>query len=82
MADEDAFVVIDVFKKIKSPINDISSLESNINKFEVHNMDDLTAEVDIESSFKLKLFTLRKTILYKIIYPQYVLFCLVEISLN
>ena len=45
-------------------------------------MDDLTAEVDLQSSFKLKLFTLRKTILYKIIYPQYVLFCLVEISLN
>ena len=53
MADEDAFVVIDVLKKIKSPINDISSLESKLFNYEVHNMDDLTTKALIYIGFKI-----------------------------
>ena len=41
-------------------------------------MDDLTAEVDIESSFSIKLFTVRKAILYTILKPHILVICIVE----
>ena len=41
-------------------------------------MDDLTAEEYIESSFKLKLITVRKAILYIDLNPQVLVKCIVE----
>ena len=41
-------------------------------------MDDLTAEEYIESSFKLKLITVRKAILYTDLNPQVLVKCIVE----
>ena len=53
-------------------------MKPNINKNEVHLMDDLTKEIYIESSFKLKLFKVRKAILYTNLNPQVLVKCIIE----
>ena len=53
-------------------------MKPNINKYEVHLMDDLTKEIYIESSFSLKLFTVRKAILYTNLNPHVLVICIIE----